>query len=81
MNQEIQILLRGLFLSVIYLSVTTADDMSLLNILKFSIFYLMFIFISSSIGIDQNVVTSAFTTKIIFTLIDQRINKNREEKK
>jgi hypothetical protein len=81
MTEDLQIVLRGIFLSIIYLGVTVADDMSLTNIIKFSVFYVIFLTVSSNIGIDPKVVTSAFTTKIIFTLLDQRLNKNEEDKK
>lgn len=80
MNRDLQTVLRGVFLSLIYLSVTTADDMTISNIIKFTLFYVVFLSVSNNIGIDPTVVTSAFTTKIIFTLLEQRLNKNKEEK-
>lgn len=81
MNQDFQILLRGIFLAIIYLGVTISDDMTIGNVIIFTLFYVIFLTISSNIGIDPNVVTSAFTTKIIFTLLDQRLNKNENNKK
>lgn len=80
MDEDLQIVVRGIFLSIIYLSVTIAEDMTVLNIVKFTLFYTLFLTISTYIGIDPNVVTSAFTTKIIFTLLDQRLNKTDESK-
>jgi hypothetical protein len=68
-------MLRGMILGVLYLEITKANDTSLYNIFLFSLFYTVMFACAQASGIDPNVVTTAFITKTVFTLVDERIKK------
>jgi hypothetical protein len=70
--------LKGLFLSLMYLTLTEADDTNIQNILVFSVSYVVLLNSAKFVTIDPNFVTNAFITKTIFTLIDQRVNKKNK---
>lgn len=70
---------KGFFLSLIYLTLTEADDTNLQNILVFTLSYVVLLNSAKAVTIDPNFVTNAFITKTIFTLIDQRVNKKNKE--
>jgi hypothetical protein len=73
---DIQTLVRSIFLGGLYVILTKDDDTTLVNISRFSIFYLALFISSKYVGIDQNIITTAFTTKFIFTFLDDHIQKN-----
>jgi hypothetical protein len=70
--------LRGVLLAFLYFEVTQANDTNLKNLFLFTCFYLIMIYGSFILGIDTNVITSAFLTKTVFTVIDERIKKKTE---
>jgi hypothetical protein len=74
--------IKSLVLAFIYFEITNANDTTFENIIRFSIFYIAMIYGANLINIDPNVVTSAFLTKAVFTLVDEKIkdkdkNKNK----
>jgi hypothetical protein len=71
-------IVKGIILSILYFEVTKANDTSLNNIFYFTVFYTVMIAGSFILGIDSSLVTNAFITKTVFTLIDQRIQKEKE---
>lgn len=73
--------LRGLLLAVLYFEITRANDTTLPNVLLFTSLYIIMIVGANLANIDTNVVTSAFFTKTIFTLVDERIRKRSETQK
>ena len=74
-------LLKGIVLSLLYLEITRSNDTTIENIVLFTSFYLSMIYGASMTGIDENVITSAFLTKTVFTLVDERIKKKPDDKK
>jgi hypothetical protein len=68
-------LIQGLILSFLYLEITNANDTNFYNIFIFTILYLAMIIGASLLDIDFKIVTNAFITKAVFTLIDERIKK------
>jgi hypothetical protein len=71
------IFLKGFVLSLLYFYITKANDTTLYNISVFVIFYTIFSITALSTNINQDVVTTAFLTKTIFTLIDERMKKEK----
>lgn len=67
--------IKALVLSFIYFEITNANDTTFENIAKFAIFYIILIYGANLINIDTNVITSAFLTKAVFTLVDEKIKK------
>lgn len=74
-KQFIMIIMRGVFLGLTYFTVTKAHDTTFENIMKFTLFYCILSLAAYLVEIEMRVVTGAFVTKAIFTLIDERINK------
>jgi hypothetical protein len=72
-------IIKGIILAFIYLEITNANDTNLYNIVVFTIFYVIMMNGSYLLKMDPNVVTNAFLTKAIFTLIDERIKKKNQE--
>ena len=72
-------IIKGIILAFIYLEITQANDTNLYNIVTFTIFYVIMMNGSYMLKMDPNVVTNAFLTKAIFTLIDERIKKKNPE--
>lgn len=67
-------IMRGIFLGLTYFTVTKAQDTTFENMLKFTMFYTILSFSAYLVEIDTKVVTGAFVTKAIFSLLDDRIN-------
>ena len=76
----IQTIIRSVFLGFLYFWITKDNDTSIVNISRFSLFYLGFYITAKQVGIDQNVITTAFTTKFIFTLLEDHIQQYKKEK-
>lgn len=72
--------LRGLLLAVLYFEITRANDTSVPNIMLFTSLYIIMVIGANLANIDTNVVTTAFFTKTIFTLVDERIRKRDSAK-
>ena len=72
-------IIKGIILAFIYLEITNANDTNLYNIVVFTIFYVIMMNGSYLLKMDPNVVTNAFLTKAIFTLIDEKIKKKNQE--
>lgn len=71
--------LKGILLSVLYLQLTKANDTTIQNVLIFSAFYVIMVNGATFAGVDPLIVTNAFITKTVFTLIDERIKKPEDE--
>lgn len=71
--------IRGLVLSLLYFYITKANDTTLNNIFIFVTFYTIFSITAASVKMNPDVVTTAFLTKTIFTLIDERIKKHEPQ--
>ena len=80
---DIQTIIRSLFLAGLYLTLTKEDDTNIKNISRITLFYLVLFISSQFVGIDENIITTAFTTKFIFTFLDDYIikSKKNDEKK
>lgn len=75
---------KGFIIGILYLFITRENDTSFKNILIFVIFYISVSNGARVAGIDPNVVATAFVTKSVFTIVDQRIkvykNNKQDEK-
>ena len=67
---------KGIFIAILYLQLTQANDTNLQNILVFSAFYVIMVNGAVLADVDPIIVTNAFITKTVFTLIDERIKKS-----
>lgn len=74
-------LAKGIIIALLYFETTKANDTTLLNTIIFTSFYMIMMTGAELLGMDSNVVTNAFITKTIFTLVDERIKKPEESKK
>jgi hypothetical protein len=81
MKKFITQLIKGIVLSLLYLQITKANDTTMENITLFVSFYLAMIYGATITGIDENVITSAFLTKTVFSLVDERIKKKPDNNK
>lgn len=78
----ISVLYKAFFLSVLYYTLTNRDDdTTFANILLFMIMYIALIIGARLSDIDTNLVTNAFMTKAIFTLIDDRLTQPKYKEK
>ncbi len=79
MNEEllnfIYLFLKGITLAVLYFEITQTNDTTLSNISYFTLFYILITYGAHVAGIDPDIVTSAFVTKTVFVVIDERVKK------
>ena len=75
MKHFVNQVLKGLILSLLYFEITRANDTTIPNILLFTSFYLTMVYGAAISGIEDSVITSAFLTKTVFTLVDERIKR------
>ncbi|NBP13184.1 hypothetical protein EBU95_02165 [bacterium] len=68
-------IVKGIILAYLYLEVTNANDTTIRNTLTFLGFYLLMVVGAVLAEIDTNVITSAFLTKCVFTIVDTQIKK------
>jgi hypothetical protein len=71
-------LIKGVILSLLYFEITKANDTTIHNVALFTSFYVSMVYGATITGIDPNVITSAFLTKTVFTLVDERIKRKTE---
>lgn len=71
----IQLIFRGVLLGVLYFEITKANDTTPYTVFLFALLYGVMFSGAHAAGIDPNVVTTAFVTKTVFTLVDERIKK------
>jgi hypothetical protein len=69
-------IIKGIVIAFLYFEITKENDTTFQNMSLFTFFYIIMIYGAIITGIEPNVVTSAFLTKTIFTLIDTRIKNN-----
>ena len=74
----IENLIRGVLISLLYFEITKANDTTLYNIGLFTMFYSIMIYGAIITDINPTVITSAFLTKTVFTLIDERLRKKEK---
>lgn len=72
-------LTKGIIIAVLYFEITQTNDTNFQNIFLFVSFYVSMIYGAKITNIDPNVVTSAFLSKTVFTLVDERIRKNDKQ--
>lgn len=72
---------KGVLIAVLYFEITQTNDTTFENIILFVAFYLSMILGAALAKIDTNVITGAFLTKTVFTLIDERIKRDDSTKK
>lgn len=67
---------KGIFLGLIYFETTKAKDTTLQNLILFTLLFTVMSVSSELLGVDPIVITNAFITKTIFTLVDERVKKD-----
>jgi len=70
--------LKGILLAILYFEITKSNDTTFKNVFLFTSFYTIMLNGAYLVDIDPNVVTTAFITKTVFTLVDERIKKKKE---
>jgi len=71
-----KIAMRGLILSVLFLEITKANDTTIINIILFTSFYIIMVYGAILTNVDPNAITSAFLTKTVFSLVEDRIKSS-----
>jgi hypothetical protein len=71
-------IIKGIVLGYLYLEITKANDTTFDNVVTFAMFYIVMLYSTSLVGLDSNIVTHAFITKTIFTIVDERVKKNSD---
>ena len=79
MRDLTETLLRGILIALLYFEITRANDTTLYNIGLFTLFYSLMIYGAILTDINPTVITSAFLTKTVFTLVDERIRKQEDK--
>lgn len=74
-------IIKGSFIALLYLQITLTNDTTVKNIASFTFFYLLMVYGAIISGIPENAITTAFLTKTVFTLIDERIKRKDLDKK
>jgi hypothetical protein len=74
-------LIKGLFLACLYVFVTKDDDTTLSNILKYTTYFFILILSFLSVGFNADIIASAFISKTIFIIIDERIKSSNPKNK
>ena len=78
-NTFISYIIKGIVIAFLYFETTKENDTNIKNMSLFTFFYMVMIYGAIITGIEPNVITGAFLTKTIFTLIDNRV-KDQSEK-
>ena len=71
---------KGLLIAILYLETTKVNDTTFENIILFVAFYLSMVLGAILAKVDTTVITGAFLTKTVFTLIDERIKRYDNKK-
>lgn len=69
---------KGLIIAVLYFELTHANDTTAQNVTLFAAFYVIMVVGGYLLNMDLNIITNAFVTKVIFTMVDERIKKKEE---
>jgi hypothetical protein len=72
---------RGIVLGLLYFEITGANDTTMENIVLFVSFYTVMVYGAALTGIDPTIVTNAFITRTVFTLVDEKVRKQDEKRK
>lgn len=72
-SEFLQQLIKGVLIAILYFEFTKPKDTNFKNIMLFTSFYISMIFGAKLSDIDPNIITSAFLSKTVFTLVDERI--------
>jgi hypothetical protein len=68
-------ILKGFLLALVYFEITNANDTNLYNIVLFVGLYVIMTTSARIANIEPQLVTNAFITKAVFTLVDERIKQ------
>lgn len=71
----LNVFIKGIFIGILYLQVTRANDTTIENVVLFALSYFAMVYGAKIANIDSTIVTTAFITKTVFTLVDDRIRK------
>lgn len=78
-NTFISYIIKGVVIGFLYFEITKENDTTFENMTLFTFFYIVMTYGAIITGIEANVVTSAFLTKTIFTLVDTRVKAATKE--
>lgn len=73
--------IKGVFIAFMYYQITTENDTNFNNIVSFAGFYVIVLHSAILAGIDPIIITNAYMTKMVFTIVDQRLSKTNSEQK
>jgi hypothetical protein len=79
-SEFLEQLTKGILIALLYFEFTKTNDTTFQNITLFVAFYLSMIYGAKMTNIDPNVITSAFLSKTVFTLVDERIKRKETDK-
>jgi hypothetical protein len=66
---------KGILLALVYFEITKANDSTFESIGLFTGLYVIMTNFARLSDIETSIVTNAFITKAVFTLVDERIKK------
>lgn len=81
MTNILSVLITGFVLGLLYFETTKVNDTTFDNLIMFTSFYTIANITSKFLNIDDKVITNAFITKTVFTLIDERVRNKEQEPK
>ena len=79
LSDLVKVLVKGVMLSLLYFQTTLANDTTIQNICLFTMFYTIMHYGALLTDVSSSVVTNAFITKTIFTLVEERIKKPKQQ--
>lgn len=69
-------IIKGIIMAMLYLEITKANDLTIQNVFLYAFFYIAMVSGARLTGVDPLIITNAFMTKTVFTLVDDRIKDN-----
>jgi hypothetical protein len=67
---------KGIFLAFLYVFITKEDDTDPRHIIKYTLMFFLLNMLFILTGLNRELLVSAFISKSIFILIDERIKKD-----
>ena len=71
----------GVFLSLLYLEMTLANDTTFRNIINYTLYFVVLVNSARLLNVNSEIIVNSFITKTIFTVIDERMKRYASEKK
>lgn len=71
---------QGIIMAILYLETTKANDSTFEIVFLYGFFYMVMRSGARLTGMDPMIITNAFMTKTVFTLIDDRMKSTNDHK-